>query len=427
MNKTVSILAATILVVTVSPTAGAQEIPQNLQFDNCSEAHSQGQSNIPLGAPGYSGDLDRDKDGIACEASLSLPGDAVAPAEGQVVQASTPAPAPAPQCGPQAADHLLISEYHFQNTSNRDTWNPSYVELYNPTSETVDVSHYTLRSSEGGTLWNSVDLQGSMKPCSYYLIGLADYDKIRGYKRTTVEIPDADLLTDLSVGSYGALLLNKDIPAKTPYNPQNGPAPVDMLGISDLRYFEGEQVNFFRDENFEIVERHNQSLTRTDSTVDTDNNAKDFSAQPLTPTNQLSVAGGETKKAENIEKTDATLAPVPAAPDTANAQIPSPALEPAGENAQSPAPAPAPEESNPAPSPEAAPATSPQDTTPQEAVSPSTKVADPEVEAVAAAALAMSKGGTNTGTNLNKTAQRVVIVSVPSGPLELEEGMPSTI
>lgn len=448
MSKMTSLLAATLLVVTLPPIAMAEEganpavapaaenptPASNLEFKNCTEARDRGYRDIHKGQPGYGLHLDSDNDGIACEVeedSAPAPAPEVQPApapEGQPAPnpgdapvSPAPAPAPAVQCGPNAADHLLISEYHYDTGFNEDTWNPSYVELYNPTPETIDLSHYTLRSSEGGILWNSVDLQGSMKPCSYFLIGLKDYNQIRDRKRTDIEFPEADLTTDLFVGSYGAILVTKDIPAKTPYNPKTGPAPVDMLGLSDLQFFEGDQAYFFRDKDFELVQRHGESLTRTDSTVDTDNNAADFSAQPMTPTNQMSVAGGESRPASGVEKTESTPVVEPPA-------VEPPALEPPAPdsvNAQSPAPV---VSTTADPTPAADPAAAVREVSSLVvAASTSTKAKDPEAEAVAAAALALSKGVAVPGNKLGKTAQRVVIVSVPSGPLELGEGMPSTI
>lgn len=40
---------------------------KNIYFKNCSEARSRGYSNIRKGEAGYRPQLDRDKDGIACE------------------------------------------------------------------------------------------------------------------------------------------------------------------------------------------------------------------------------------------------------------------------------------------------------------------------------------------------------------------------
>lgn len=231
MSKMTSLLAATLLVGTLPPIAMAEEganpaaapaaenpaPASNLEFKNCTEARDRGYRDIHKGQPGYGLHLDSDNDGIACEveedsAPAPAPEGQPAPNPGDAPVPPAPAPAPAVQCGPNAADHLLISEYHYDTGFNEDTWNPSYVELYNPTPETIDLSHYTLRSSEGGVLWNSVDLQGSMKPCSYFLIGLKDYNQIRDRKRTDIEFPEADLTTDLFVGSYGAILVTKDIP-----------------------------------------------------------------------------------------------------------------------------------------------------------------------------------------------------------------------
>lgn len=38
-----------------------------IYFRNCDEAKARGFTNIPIGAPGYRGNLDGDSDGFACE------------------------------------------------------------------------------------------------------------------------------------------------------------------------------------------------------------------------------------------------------------------------------------------------------------------------------------------------------------------------
>lgn len=45
------------------PTDGSASV----YYENCSAAHAAGASNLPVGAPGYRPELDRDLDGIACE------------------------------------------------------------------------------------------------------------------------------------------------------------------------------------------------------------------------------------------------------------------------------------------------------------------------------------------------------------------------
>ncbi len=51
-------------VVTAAPPVATEKV---LVFANCTDAKSQGYSNILRGEPGYASKLDRDNDGIACE------------------------------------------------------------------------------------------------------------------------------------------------------------------------------------------------------------------------------------------------------------------------------------------------------------------------------------------------------------------------
>jgi hypothetical protein len=47
--------------------------PTGPYYANCTDAHAQGVSNIPVGSPGYRPELDSDSDGIACEADTTQP------------------------------------------------------------------------------------------------------------------------------------------------------------------------------------------------------------------------------------------------------------------------------------------------------------------------------------------------------------------
>ena len=52
-----------------APAAPApqQTQPSDVSFSSCKEARAAGYSNMRRGEPGYSPDLDRDGDGVACE------------------------------------------------------------------------------------------------------------------------------------------------------------------------------------------------------------------------------------------------------------------------------------------------------------------------------------------------------------------------
>lgn len=51
----------------VSAYSGRGQVAASAPYRNCSDARANGASSIQRGEPGYSGHLDRDKDGVACE------------------------------------------------------------------------------------------------------------------------------------------------------------------------------------------------------------------------------------------------------------------------------------------------------------------------------------------------------------------------
>ena len=53
---------------TQMPNPPAARQPPQPYYANCTDAHAQGASDIPAGAPGYRPELDSDHDGVACEA-----------------------------------------------------------------------------------------------------------------------------------------------------------------------------------------------------------------------------------------------------------------------------------------------------------------------------------------------------------------------
>ena len=55
-------------VPTTAPTTSAGLVPLPvLRYESCAEAERDGATPLHVGEPGYSTDLDRDEDGVACE------------------------------------------------------------------------------------------------------------------------------------------------------------------------------------------------------------------------------------------------------------------------------------------------------------------------------------------------------------------------
>lgn len=66
---TEAVVATTLAAVAVPPTTRATTTPTPapVSYSNCDEVRAAGAAPIHSGDPGYSTDLDRDGDGIACE------------------------------------------------------------------------------------------------------------------------------------------------------------------------------------------------------------------------------------------------------------------------------------------------------------------------------------------------------------------------
>ncbi|MDL5158149.1 excalibur calcium-binding domain-containing protein [Actinomycetospora termitidis] len=67
MKHTIAAVAATAVLV-LAPLGVAGTASAQTRYDNCQEAFDAGVSNIQRGEPGYRLPLDRDRDGVACEA-----------------------------------------------------------------------------------------------------------------------------------------------------------------------------------------------------------------------------------------------------------------------------------------------------------------------------------------------------------------------
>lgn len=103
-------------------------------------------------------------------------------------------------CAPSWADydvntpHVIINQIY--GTGNSGNISHSFIELYNPTSETVNLEGWAVhyRSSENGTSadkWYKTDLSGEIPPKhSYLILGAAD----TAYTRTDRTLNDYDKL-----------------------------------------------------------------------------------------------------------------------------------------------------------------------------------------------------------------------------------------
>ncbi len=88
MRKSTSILAVAAAVGMSALAATPASAVVGTAYANCTEAAAAGAFNIPAGSPGYSTDLDSDRDGIGCERAGA---GSEAPAQAAPAQAAAPA------------------------------------------------------------------------------------------------------------------------------------------------------------------------------------------------------------------------------------------------------------------------------------------------------------------------------------------------
>ncbi|MEW6404867.1 MAG: lamin tail domain-containing protein [Chloroflexota bacterium] len=181
------------------------------------------------------------------------------------------APAAIPQIE-QTATNIVISEFRTRGPNGADD---EFIELYNPTSNPIDISGWEIHGSNnagGGTTTPRATVPGgiTLNPGQYYLVANSSTN---GYSGTTV--PNLTYGTGITDDGGVALTLAND-------------TPVDQVGMSaGSAYQEGAVLS-------PLTTNTNQSYERllggaSDSCEDTSNNFADFAViSPSTPQNLAS-------------------------------------------------------------------------------------------------------------------------------------------
>ncbi len=81
---------------------------------------------------------------------------------------STPTPTPSPTPTQTGTDHILINEIE-QNPTGTDAGN-EYIELFNPTVNSVDISSWTVSSTAGATVTLTISSGTVLQSNGYYLV-----------------------------------------------------------------------------------------------------------------------------------------------------------------------------------------------------------------------------------------------------------------
>ncbi len=203
-------------------------------------------------------------------------------ASAAVVAAGITVLAPPAQANP-AGTGLVISEVYGAGGNVGALRNADYVELYNPTGASIPVAgtyiHY--RSAAGVSGGTPFALTGSVPSHGTYLIQMS----ATGANGVPLPAPDAGPAGFNMAAAGGQIFLLPSSTAIATSGDMAGNAGiVDMVGASGASSFETSATTGSASTT--------QSLNRSGTGADTDNNTADFSLAAPTPTNAAGATGG---------------------------------------------------------------------------------------------------------------------------------------
>lgn len=166
---------------------------------------------------------------------------------------------------PPPLDHIVISQVYGGGGNSGATFNRDFVELYNPTTSTVDLGGWTIQyaSATGTSTWQAQPLGGIMQAGEYYLIALAS-------GAVGAELPSANISGELNLsGTNGKVALSRTGDALSAC-PIGDAALVDLVGYGTTANCREGATNAPTASNSTALFRKNGGLT------DTNVNGADF-------------------------------------------------------------------------------------------------------------------------------------------------------
>lgn len=174
---------------------------------------------------------------------------------------------------PQPVEHLVISQVYGGGGNASATYRNDFVEIYNPTQQTVSLHHWTLQyASDDGSGWesNKVFLGGTVAPGEYYLVALGS----NGANGNVLPAANVSGGVNLS-GSNGKIALVSNLEGLEGASdtcPLDDPELVDFVGYgSSANCGEGGT-------KAPTLSNTTAAVRLNGGATDTDNNAADFFA-----------------------------------------------------------------------------------------------------------------------------------------------------
>ena len=170
---------------------------------------------------------------------------------------------------PASPNVRITQAYAFggaNGTNPVPTYRNDFVELFNPTQRTIDLSTWSLQvvSSTSNATWQKLNLTGSIAPGKYLLISMAG-----GSNAAAAVLPSPDLSWATGMGTTGSKIALVASQSVTLVAATGSPLIIDLLGM-------GPNSNLYLGLPFPSVGGLVQGALRTNVCVDTRNNAADF-------------------------------------------------------------------------------------------------------------------------------------------------------
>lgn len=163
---------------------------------------------------------------------------------------------------------IVISQVYGGGGNSGADYKSDYVELYNPTDESVDLEGYTISYySSKGNLGGTHTISGSIGPKSYFLI------KEKDGNGGTLDLPTPDY--DASKLAMSATKGSVQLSAPVQLDQKVGPQ-VDLVGFGSATLFEGSGP---------APGLSNTTAAQRINNIDTDENSTDFEAIAPNPRN----------------------------------------------------------------------------------------------------------------------------------------------
>jgi predicted extracellular nuclease/uncharacterized protein YdeI (BOF family) len=196
------------------------------------------------------------------------------------------------------AGHVVISQVYGGGGNSGAPFNKDFIELYNPTSESISLEGWSVQyASSGGTSWQVTNLAGSIPAYSYYLISQGG-----GSNGVDLPVPDAVGSIGMSGTAGKVALFNKTAPVSGA-NPNGA---IDFVGFGGANAFEGSGPSKAPSNTTSVQRRPYANIipeSGLGNAWDSDDNALDFMAAAPVPKNSASPA-------EPPMESDTSLQPV---------------------------------------------------------------------------------------------------------------------